>query len=427
MKTKQNASLEEFSLQRFNPLKKLLKKFYEDMKPIFEKNEWDVSVVDKMEADTLAYLDKSVADMVEFFKNDKPRLEYALDYLMLHFYSRVIYDLLSKSYREEAGKFEEDHNQVTFTNSVEFFKQQKHWASGMLKPMLDVIAKRKVVDPRALEYFKEKSLYSKNIEEGLQHFYGLFPLPEYRELKKVKWEDFSIVSQESVLRVVDYLNQMEHEINEVLKEKSVLPSKEIDLTPGAEKLDGYLASDNKTKLLRKGKTLIEFADGAKWVDLQVPACSLEAASLEHCGNNYRANETNLRVWSFRTPTDEKDFYVGRLTFIFNTDNRMIGEAKARNNQKPQSKYHPYIVELLLLPMVEGLEQGRHATHQDFAFADLNDELLLRLINEKPTLFSKSKVGRSVIISRNLGDVWKAAFKKVTGENPPDLDQLKFDK
>lgn len=431
MKTKVNPSLEEFSLQRFNPLKKALIKYYEEMKPVFEKNNWDAAVVNKMLSDTIDFMNKSVTDEVEYFGNDKVRLEFVLDYLILHFYARLISDLLSKSYKPEAMQYSKEvGTEISFDTAIGFLKSKKHWMVPLLKPMLDVITKRKVGDntTNLFSYFVDKKSLERNIVEGAKHFFSLMPLPEYRELKKPKWNEASFTANggNDPLHIFDLMNQIEYEINEKLKDKSILPSLEVDTeVPGYVEGESYSAS--KQRVLRKGKTLIEFADKAKWVDLQVPACSLEAASLEHCGNNYRAGETNLRVWSFRTPTDDPKFFVGRLTFIFNTDTKLIGEAKARNNQKPQSKFHPYIVELLLLPFVNGLEQGRHATHQDFAFADLSDELLMKLIEEKPTLFSKSKVGRAVIINRKLEDAWKTAYKKVTKEEAPDLETLKFDK
>jgi len=418
-----NPTLEEFSLARFNSLRKLITRYYEEMKPLFTENNWDASVVDKMASDSVEHIDRNIKEQVEYFAKDKIRLEFVLDYLLLYYYTRILNDLFTKDYWPLKAEFENEENELNYNSVLEFLQKRKHWVNAFLKPMRDVLLKRKVQSSYMFEYFSDKNKFDVNIESGARHFYSLFPLPEYRELKKPKWNEatFNANGSSTPLPIFDLMNQIEFEINEKLKEKVALPAQEVDVPKDSEGIG------HSKKLLRKGKTLIEFADGAKWVNLDVVACSLEGAHLEHCGNNYRANENNLRIWSFRTPTDEPGFYVGRLTFIYNVDTKMIGEAKARNNQKPQSKYHPYIVELLLLPMVEGLEQGRHKTESDFAFSDLNDELLQKLVEEKPTLFAQSKVGRSVIISRNLIDTWRKSYKNVTGQEAPNLEALKFDK
>lgn len=129
----------------------------------------------------------------------------------------------------------------------------------------------------------------------------------------------------------------------------------------------------------KGKTILEFPDGHKWVNLERPSCALEAKAGRHCGNS--GARTGDTILSLR---DEKNFVC--LTFILN--NGMLEERKGFANSKPSEKYHPYILELLKMPIIKGLGAGRYLPKNDFQLSDLNKEQIEELKKVNPNFTIK---------------------------------------
>jgi hypothetical protein len=124
----------------------------------------------------------------------------------------------------------------------------------------------------------------------------------------------------------------------------------------------------------EGKTIIEFPDGYKWVDLEKSYCEKESKSMGHCGNAGASKGDT--ILSLR---DNKN--VPHLTFILN--NGILGERKGRANEKPAPKYHPYIIELLKLPIIKNLGDGKYLPQKDFKISDITEEQLKSLVKIKP--------------------------------------------
>lgn len=138
-----------------------------------------------------------------------------------------------------------------------------------------------------------------------------------------------------------------------------------------EKTQGVTPQEGDYKLL-------EFPGYAWWwVDRSY--CPEEGRSGGHCGNvtgNYKKDQ---RILSFRN-----DHGNVLLTFILEPDGS-LGEMKAKGNQKPQEKYHPYIMKLLDLDIVKSISSGGYAPHMNFSIFDLKDDQVLRYFNTKPFL------------------------------------------
>ncbi len=100
------------------------------------------------------------------------------------------------------------------------------------------------------------------------------------------------------------------------------------------------------------------------------------ASGKHCGNIVGQLQTDQRILSFR-----KDGNV-LLTFILEP-NGYLGEMKAKNNQKPQPKYHPHIMALLLSDRVKGIKGAGYAPWMNFSVFDLNDSNIKTIVSQKP--------------------------------------------
>jgi hypothetical protein len=136
---------------------------------------------------------------------------------------------------------------------------------------------------------------------------------------------------------------------------------------------------------RDGKVILNFPDGYKWLDLKRGRCEIEGIAGKHCGN--AGEQPGDTILSLR---DKKDYV--HLTFILN--NGILEERKGKANTKPKEEYHPYILELLKLPIIKGLGKGRYAPENDFQLSDLSEEEIQDLIKVKPEMkmiYYKSKL------------------------------------
>lgn len=152
-----------------------------------------------------------------------------------------------------------------------------------------------------------------------------------------------------------------------------------------------------------GETILSFPDGYKWVDLKKGYCEREGRAGLHCGNvGRRLGDTILSL------RDSRDHVY--LTFILN--NGVLIERKGKQNLKPKSKYHPYIIELLKLPIIKNIDLvGRHDPANDFQLDDLNEKQLEDLLKIKPEF--KETLKFDPIISKMTGDT--RAKEKLTQE------------
>lgn len=125
-----------------------------------------------------------------------------------------------------------------------------------------------------------------------------------------------------------------------------------------------------------------------WFDLKKSYCDAEGSAMGHCGNN-QGRTGNETVLSFRTIISEEE-HMPHLTFILDEDGR-LGEMKGRGNQKPNEKYHPAIVKLLMSDIVNGIKGGGHDPVNNFAVADLGDKQADQLYARKPELMNAAEL------------------------------------
>jgi hypothetical protein len=129
------------------------------------------------------------------------------------------------------------------------------------------------------------------------------------------------------------------------------------------------------------KVVIDYGKYA-WVMLDRGACSDEADAMGHCGNE-PSELPGDRILSFRSKVDGGK-QKPHLTFILH-DGGFLGEMKGRANEKPNSKYHPYIIDLLKQDFVKGIEGGGFQPEKNFKLKDLPAEQSSELIKLKPEL------------------------------------------
>lgn len=118
-----------------------------------------------------------------------------------------------------------------------------------------------------------------------------------------------------------------------------------------------------------------------WVKLDREYCDDEGTAMGHCGN--AGSEFGDRILSFRTKISSKK-QKPHLTFILD-ENGYLGEMKGRSNNKPDKKYHPYIIDLLKRDFVKGIKGGGYLPENNFSMFDLEEEKRLALVDQNPRL------------------------------------------
>lgn len=121
--------------------------------------------------------------------------------------------------------------------------------------------------------------------------------------------------------------------------------------------------------------------GYYWVSLDRGSCDKEAEAMGHCGNAGFKEGDN--VWSMRDPKG-----VPHLTFIVNK--KILGESKGYANNKPEAKYHPHIIALLLgqengEDIIQYIRGGGYKPEANFELSDLDRATRDELLKKKPQL------------------------------------------
>jgi hypothetical protein len=147
--------------------------------------------------------------------------------------------------------------------------------------------------------------------------------------------------------------------------------------------------------IKKGniKEFINFGN-IGWFTLMTPYCEKEGKAMGHCGNKGAFAHTDT-VLSLREMKKQKDGILlakPYLTFILQSG-EFLGEMKGRGNQKPQEKYHPYILSLLTHKengkyLIKDIEGGGYLPEKNFDIEDFSYENLVKLTNERPYMVAK---------------------------------------
>ena len=166
--------------------------------------------------------------------------------------------------------------------------------------------------------------------------------------------------------------------------------------------------------------LLEFSGGYAWWFVNRAYCSEEGRSGKHCGNVVGKDQPDQRILSFRNNKNQV-----LLTFILEP-NGTLGEMKAKNNQKPSEKYHPYIVKLLELPQIKGIAKnaGHYAPHMNFNMFDLSEEQLNYFLKTKPALITTQLATSPVDILRAPESIKNnPRLQKIAVQSRPGLRAL----
>lgn len=172
--------------------------------------------------------------------------------------------------------------------------------------------------------------------------------------------------------------------------------------------------------------LIDFGDGFAWWNLNKDYCNTEGQAMGHCGNNSHMRKPGDQVLSLRQEITRggERYHIPYLTFILDDDGQ-LGEMKGRGNDKPQKRYHPYIVELLKSRYVDGIKGGGYLPENNFSINDLDDETRDKLIKQNPSLEPLSEKYRRLgpvpeVMNRLMDEIRKVGLPEVYGwddDNP----------
>lgn len=135
------------------------------------------------------------------------------------------------------------------------------------------------------------------------------------------------------------------------------------------------------------KMLIDFNDGFAWYDLRTGVSQQEASAMGHCCTDPRTSNKGGTVYSLREKT--KKGIIPRVTVMIL--DKFTFEIKGYNNQKPNQRYHKYIVELLKSDLIEGMTGGGYKADNNFKLTDLPEAVAIPLVERKPTLVEPDAV------------------------------------
>lgn len=225
-------------------------------------------------------------------------------------------------------------------------------------------------------FFKKYGISESDIENGV----------------RVSW---TVLTRE----VEEYLYQFEHEEGVMDKLRSVnlvntapqflmnvLREAEEDVRDKSKALVRYISSEDES--FEETETLKKYPNGLEWHWVHLMYCEAEGKAMRHCGNKQDENEEGDEILSLREPIKKgkKVYWKPYLTFVLNQDTGMLKDMRGYANEKPNSKFHPYIMDILLMDEVKGLQGGSFNSENDFSLDDLSEEDRKVVEEKKPMLF-----------------------------------------
>ena len=158
--------------------------------------------------------------------------------------------------------------------------------------------------------------------------------------------------------------------------------------------DSLEAGEGDFNYNEKNKVLRDYRDkegiGFYWVDLETNSSDEECDRMGHCG---RTGGDKSLYSLRRTQRINKDFTLNKsyLTAAVGEGDGVIYQLKGPKNSKPDEKYHPYIVDLILNDEhIQGFG-SEYASDKDFKITDLSNEEIIEIYSKKPQLFNTFKL------------------------------------
>lgn len=149
--------------------------------------------------------------------------------------------------------------------------------------------------------------------------------------------------------------------------------------------------------IENNPVILDFRDqngnGFYWANLETSNSPEECERMGHCGRSSYGDIYSLREVK---PLNSKfKLNKSHLTASIGSDGTMY-QLKGPKNSKPQSKFHPYIIDLLYLKDEDGeyfiQNFGKeYDSPSDFKITDLPKEQIMKLLEDRPDLFTDGYV------------------------------------
>jgi hypothetical protein len=231
--------------------------------------------------------------------------------------------------------------------------------------------------------------------------------------------EFNVPANQVLVDTKDYIAYSLDDLGNInpqlLSKFNTIAFKIEDLKKLTSKYHSDLAKGNiEIPGAKDGEITLAFPDGYKWVDLKRGYCSIEAKAGKHCGN--QGAQRGDTILSLR---DKNNYVV--LTFVLN--NGTLEERKARANTKPTKKHHPYIMELLKLPIIKEIGPGRYLPDKDFQLNDLNNDQIKELIDSKGINFLNARIKADLCKDENTPEDLLRRIYNESSETPSYSNDL----
>lgn len=168
--------------------------------------------------------------------------------------------------------------------------------------------------------------------------------------------------------------------------------------------DKYFAEKNKRAEeasakteLTGTKTILEFSNGAKWVEVFSKEClDSEGKRMGHCVGSYasRVEGGGTKIFSLRDKKNEP-----HITIEFDTDDGVILQIKGKQNRPPVEEYWKYVAKFLELPFVKNIETSDFDTK--YLSKEEADELFTKKPNFAPAEWLYKKHGMTVNVLEKI--------------------------
>lgn len=165
------------------------------------------------------------------------------------------------------------------------------------------------------------------------------------------------------------------------------------LVQAAKKWHDELGVGNgEINYVEEDEILLDYRDegiGFYWVNLNTNTSDEECDRMGHCG---RTSSDNT-IYSFREVKRFNEKYIinkSHLTAAIGNRDGIVYQMKGPKNSKPQEKFYPYIIDLLLKDEhIKGFG-SEYNSNDDFSFGDLPEDKIKEIYSQKPILFDNRK-------------------------------------
>ena len=144
--------------------------------------------------------------------------------------------------------------------------------------------------------------------------------------------------------------------------------------------------------VEENEILLDYRDegiGFYWVNLNTNTSDEECDRMGHCG---RTSSDNT-IYSLREVKRFNEKYTinkSHLTAAIGNRDGIVYQMKGPKNSKPQEKYYPYIIDLLLKnEHIKGFG-SEYNSSDDFSLGDLPEDKIKEIYSQKPILFDNRK-------------------------------------